>query len=232
MVGPTVVRGKIEGDFDVLIDLQGNQPPVVQAHCQLTEGRLEDPRLPRPVTDLSGEIICEQSKLKIEDLRGACGSATLAVSLERNGWSRSAPLALAARVEALPLDKKLYNALPQLLRTEWDKYLPTGVVDAHVQATFDGRRWLPQATLSGRDLAFEADKFRYRVSDGSGTLTYRPPVDQQPATLDIDLVATGGGRPLKIVGQVFDPAPSGARLGGNQRSEREDRKTNDRRTAG
>ena len=207
LVGPAVVRGKVNGEFDIQIDLKGETPLQVQASCQLSDGRLEDPRLPRPLTEMSAEITCERSNLKVESLRANCGSAALVLSLRRNGWSTNAPMALAARVEGLPLDKKLYSALPEILRIEWDKYLPTGVVDAHLQASYTGHRWLPQATLSGRDLAFEADKFRYRVSDGSGTLKFSPPNGGQPALLDIDLVATGGGRPLKIVGQVENPAP-------------------------
>ncbi len=205
--GPSVMRGVINGHFEVEHRLGLASAPKIDAVCQLLQGRLEDPRLPRPVTDLAGTIKCEKNRLKVESLQGNCGSASLMLSLERNGWVAAAPLALVAQVESLPLDKKLYNVLPPLIRNQWDKYQPAGVVDAQLQLTYDGQRWLPRATLMGRDLAFESDKFRYRVSDGSGTMTYHSFNDGKPAQLDIDLVAKGGGRPLKIRGQVFDPAP-------------------------
>ena len=76
-----------------------------------------------------------------------------------------------------------------------------------MQLIYDGTRWQPQATLTGRELSFESDKFSYRVTSGSGTLRYHQGERLQGATLDIDLVAMGGGQPLKIVGRVFDPAP-------------------------
>lgn len=206
-VGPTVMSGVLNGHFDIKHHLDSKTLPQVDAVCQLAQGRLEDPRLSRPVTELTGTIKCEQNRLKIESLKGNCGSASLVLSLERNGWNSAAPMAMVAQVESLPLDNKLYKVLPPIIRREWDKYQPTGVVDAQLRLKFDGRRWLPQAALLGKDLAFESDKFRYRVSDGSGTMTYHTFEDDRPAQLDIELMAMGGGRPLKIQGQVFDPAP-------------------------
>ncbi|MCH7750773.1 MAG: DUF748 domain-containing protein [Planctomycetes bacterium] len=210
LVGPSVLYGNVDGKFTVQYQIGGETLPQVEARWQLYDGRLEDPRLPQPLTEVTATVACKGTTFKVEELRGNCGSANLALTLQRQGWSRTAPLAMAVRVENLTLDKKLYRALPPMLQDQWDKYQPTGLVDADVQLTFDGARWKPLVTLTGRELAFESDKFSYRVTDGSGTMHYRLGEDGQPATLDIDLVAYGGGQPLKIVGRVFDPAP-GAR---------------------
>ncbi len=206
-VGPTVSEGIVDGEFNIQHQFTGGRAPHVEARLFLSDGRLEDPRLPRPVTEISGEAVCQGSNLKIRAMHGNCGTASLALTLEKSGWNRTAPLALAMRVENISLDKKLYHALPELLRIQWDKYQPTGIVDAEFQLTFDGQRWRPKATLRGRELAFESDKFRYRLNNGSGALHYSLPNNQDVAELDIDLVGYGGGQPLRIVGQVFDPAP-------------------------
>lgn len=210
LAGPSVLHGSVDGSFTVQHQLGGEALPQVEARWQLSDGRLEDPRLPRPLTNVTATVVCEATTVKVTELRGSCGSATLALTLERQGWGGSAPLALAVRVENLPLDKQLYQALPALVKDQWDKHQPTGRVDADLQLTFDGSRWKPLVTLTGRELAFESDKFCYRVTDGSGTMHYQLREDGQGTTLDIDLMAYGGGQPLKIVGQVFDPAP-GAR---------------------
>lgn len=206
LVGPSVLHGSVDGTFNVQYQIGGEALPRVDARWQLSEGRLEDPRLPRPLTEVTATVVCEANTLKVEEVRGNCGAASLALTLERRGWNRAAPLAMAVRVENLPLDKQLYKALPPLLQSQWDKHQPTGLVDADLQLTFDGARWNPVATLTGRELAFESDKFRYRVTDGFGTMHYQ--IGEVGATLDLDLVAYGGGQPLKIVGQVFDPAPA------------------------
>ena len=163
LVGPSVLHGSVDGKFTLHYHIGGQTLPQVEARWQLSDGRLEDPRLPRPLTEATGTVTCEGTTLKVENLRGSFGTASLALTLERQGWNRAAPLAMAARVENLPLDMKLYRALPALLRDQWDKYQPTGLVDADVKLTFDGARWKPSATLTGRELAFESDKFSYRV---------------------------------------------------------------------
>jgi len=206
----TTLEGKLEGKVAGTYNLGSGEAPQCHATLQLSEGRATDPRLPMPVTDLSCTLHCQPDRMKISELRGSLGSASLTLQLERHGWSRDASLALGVRLENVTLEKKVYAALPAMLRHEWDKYRPTGVVDAEVQVTFDGARWRPAATLTGRDLEFESDKFRYRVQNGSGTLSYTPSKQEGPAVLDIDLVGYAGGQPIKFVGQAFDPQPGAA----------------------
>lgn len=201
------LQGSLSGSFTVEHDLTGATPPQVSAKLALGEGRLEHQQLSRPLTDLSCEIRVEGQTIFVDGLRCNCGSAGVALQLERQGWQRAAPLSMALRAENVSLDKQLFHSLPPLLQEEWLKYQPTGTVDADVQVTFDGVLWRPTITLTGRNLAFESDKFAYRVSDGSGTLSYVPAGATQPAILNINLLGYGGGQPLQFNGQVFDPQP-------------------------
>ncbi|MCH2114179.1 MAG: AsmA-like C-terminal region-containing protein [Pirellulales bacterium] len=201
------LEGRLDGSVVIQHQFVGGALPQVDAHLHFSEGRLLDARLPRPLTDLVGTIHCQNNILRVEELRGKCDTANLALHLERRGWRSDAPLAMGLRIEDLPLDENLYRVLPALLQREWDKYQPTGVVGADVQVTFDGRVWQPLATLTGRQLAFESEKFKYRVRNGSGTMGYTPSAEGQPALLDIDLIGYGGGQQLTIRGQAFDPKP-------------------------
>ncbi|MCG8451107.1 MAG: hypothetical protein MI725_16180, partial [Pirellulales bacterium] len=203
----TSLEGKLDGNVTLRHQFLKDAQPQVDAHLQLSEGRLIDPRLPRPLSELAGSLVCQNGVLRIEGLRAKCDTASVALQMERRGWQTTAPLALGVRVEDLPLDKKLYRVLPPILQNEWNKYRPAGIVDADVQLTFDGRRWRPEALLTGRELAFESEKFKYRVHDGSGTMQYTPRTPDRPAVLDIDLIGYGGGQALKFVGQAFDPQP-------------------------
>ncbi|MGI9429095.1 MAG: AsmA-like C-terminal region-containing protein [Bythopirellula sp.] len=203
----TSLVGKVDGEVTVEHQFGTDALPRVDAKLHVHEARLVDPRLPRPLTDLSCAIHCQNEMLTVKRLRGTCGSANFTMQMQRRGWAKAAPLAVGLRVARVGLDSKLYDALPPLLQSEWDKYKPTGIVDVDVQATFDGSQWKPVATLTGRDLEFESHKFPYRVTKGFGSLTYTPREEQQPAQLEIDLVGHGGGQPLRFVGQAFDPQP-------------------------
>jgi hypothetical protein len=201
------VQGSLDGEVTASYQFGGTAMPQVQAKLAFSQGRVEHPRLPRALTDLSCEIRIENETTFVEGLRCNCGSSGLAMQMERRGWLKTAPLSLSARAENFSLDAELFNALPPQLQAEWNKYKPTGTVDADLQLTFDGATWRPAATLTGRNLSFEADKFPYRVTDGSGTVSYSPKTELQQAQLTLDLTGIGGGQPLRISGQVFDPQP-------------------------
>ena len=202
-----LLQGIVRGTFSLRQRFGGGEAPQIAAKLALLEGRLEHPRLPRPLTDLSCEIRVENETTTIEGLRCNCGSAALALQLERRGWQLAAPLSLALRAENVLMDRVLHDALNPPLQAEWPKYQPTGILDADLQLTFDGLQWKPALTLTGRNLAFQSDKFPYRVSEGSGTISYLPGTGTQTPSMNINLVGYGGGQPLTFTGQIFDPKP-------------------------
>ncbi|QDT00511.1 hypothetical protein HG15A2_38490 [Adhaeretor mobilis] len=195
-----------------VIEVSGNAQAVgqvrVAADLQVVSGHAEHPRLPRPLTNLQCRVKLAEGQIEVSDFHAQCGPAAIAASARRNGFAPSAPTSIAARVVQLPLDKSLRNVLPLLLQEQWEKHQPTGLVDATLQATFDGQHWSPTATLTGSELAFESDKFPYRLTDGSGTILVTPRQGDRPMRLDIDMTGQGGGQPIHIVGQIFDPKPA------------------------
>lgn len=205
-----LLQGIVDGRFEVTHRTGEGGVPRFLANVRLSQGWLSDARIPRPLTDLSCTLQSNNTGLQIERLRARCGPASVSAALKRVGWSANAPLALALHVEHLPLDESLRAVLPPMLQAQWQKFLPAGQLDANVQATFDGKQWLPRATLTGRQLSFESDKFRYRLVDGSGTMKFTPRQAEKPARLDINMTGYGGGQPIEIVGQVFDPKPGAA----------------------
>jgi len=203
----TTLLGKVDGEVAFEHSFGSGTPPRFDAKFHLRAARLEDPRLPRPLVDLSCVVHCDNDLLSIEQLRGTCGPANVTLQMQRRGWAQAAPWALGLRVENITLDDEIYRSMPAILQDQWDKFKPTGIVNAEVQASFDGQKYLPTVKLTGRELQFESDKFRYRVKDGSGSMSFTPRDEIHPATLDIDLVGYAGGQPLRFEGQVFDPRP-------------------------
>jgi len=210
MLGQARFEGRLDGNLRLQHQYDANTSPRFEAQLQLASGRFAHPRLPRPLTEVSCNVHCDQDRLKIESLRGNLGSAKVAMKLERHGWNSTASLAMGLNIEDVPLDSQLYEALPGVVKDQWDKYRPTGIVGGELQLTFDGISWRPVATLRGRELSFTSDKFKYRLNSGSGSIIYTPRSPDKVAQLDLDLVGQGGGQPLKIVGQVFDPRPGAA----------------------
>ena len=220
----TRVTGMVDGAGNASWRFDGRSRPEFTAKLALSGGRLSDPRLSEPVTELVGDIVVDAGQLKVEQMRGKWKSAAVAISLNRVGWAANAKLAVSARVDDAPLDEDLCKVLAtaanppnatgipvaSLLLEECEKYRPTGFANATVQATFDGVRWSPTATLEGRQLAFESDKFAYRLTDGAGTIVFTPADANTQAKLQIKLTAVGGGQRLRIDGEVTDPRPGAA----------------------
>lgn len=201
------LQGNVSGEFSFVHRMNAATFPQLKANFAVSDARLDHQQLPRALSDLSCKIHVDNAVTRVDHLTCNCGSAGLALQLERRGWEANSPLSLAVRAENVALDKEIYRVLPVAVRQQWDKFKPTGTVDADVQTTFDGAHWRPAIVLTGRDLAFESDKFAYRVHSGSGSLSYTPGPTGQPAVLNIDLTGHGGGQPLHFSGQIFDPQP-------------------------
>src|SRR5207253_2860985 len=58
---------------------QPNPAPVVQFRVdgKISEGRIDDARLPEPLTDVEARIHCDNSGIRIDDLSARCGATQI-----------------------------------------------------------------------------------------------------------------------------------------------------------
>lgn len=169
------------------------------ADALLSRGRLECATLPLPITDLAGKIVANSERLKVKHLTGKLGTADVVLACERNGWSTNSPLGLAGRVVGLVVDNQLQAALPASVESVWQRFRPSGTVDAEVQLTFDGFAWRPELTAKFYDTSLtDNERFPYPLHNASGTLELTRSPSGDGMNLKMDLVAQGEGQPVQI----------------------------------
>lgn len=199
---PDVLRGSVTLGFRAGSGPGEDSPVRFELTGQLTRGRIDDPRLPRPVTDLRAAFRISDKDLLIENLSGASGPSTIEVKLFRlAGFEFGVPMWLEARVRELELDERLRDILPDRLRPEWDKYLPAGKIHADVRLHYDGRRWKPDVTVDCLDTAFTYYKFPYRLQHAQGGIEWKN------NEVDVNLVGRSGSREVHVEGKIVDPGP-------------------------
>lgn len=166
---------------------------------QLLRGRIDDPRLPHPLSDIRGSFRLDNTGFVLDDMAARSSQATLRLSCRRNGYVADSPLWLKAEIRQLELDGRLMDALPPNLRRLWPQYLPSGQVDADVNLAFDGRVWTPELSLQCINVSFAFEKFPYRLEHGSGTL------DLKQDRLTVNLTAYSNSQPVRISAEVQQP---------------------------
>lgn len=184
-----------------LANVPGGLPFHFAIAAQFTEGKLDDPRLPSPLTDLKASVFCDDGGVQMKEVTARCGTAKVQLDLTREGWDNAAPLKIVGRVVQLTLDERLAQSLSKKHRAVWDKFAPTGAIHANFNIAFNGREWEHdiQAELADASIAFE--KFPYRVTGAGGT------VRLQNQELLIDTFAMASGRRIVCQGRMQNPGP-------------------------
>jgi hypothetical protein len=173
------------------------------ASASIDHGRLAHERLPEPLNDISATVTADANRLYIQSLAGDYGRARITLACDRAGWTMSAPMALSARVAGLSLDARLKSILPGSMARAWQRFEPAGTIDGEVRLTFDGTVWRPQLVATCRGVSFtDNDKFPYRLEQATGTVSYAPPNGAEPDRLRMDLIAVGGGRPVRVAADL------------------------------
>ncbi|NUQ65678.1 MAG: hypothetical protein HUU20_24675, partial [Pirellulales bacterium] len=198
-------RGQANLAFRLGYDPGRPEPLGFDISGQLVRGRLDDPRLPHPLSELRGRFHVDNAGLTLDDLSARASQATLRLSCRRNGHRENSPLQVAAEIRQLELDGPLMDALPESLRSRWHKYLPAGQIDADATLSFDGRTWTPDLSVRCINVSFAYEKFPYRVEHASGTLELKSDV------LAVNLTAYSGSQPVRLSAEVRQPlsAPYG-----------------------
>ncbi len=193
------LRGQGKLDFHVEHDTDASTPYRFRCTGQLIRGRLEDPRLPRPLTDVRGTVVCTEEGVTIERLAARSGQATLQVSGRRSGYDEKSPATLKAQIRELDLDPELRDVLPEKLREQWHRYLPAGQVHADLTAAYDGQTWRPELAIQCVKVAFTYDKFPYRLEQGHGSVELKDDV------LSANLTAFSGNQPVRVRAEMRHP---------------------------
>jgi hypothetical protein len=167
---PQVIPADFRGQADFRCHLEGQSNAL--ADCRFTasgtfRGRIDDPRLPQPLTNALVVFRSNNEALQIDEATALAGETRVGMS---GIFYRDGRLDLHASAESLFLGKRLFKSLPEKWREVWVRLQPEGLVNTDLQLAFDGQSWTHDFTLDGRGVSFAYDKFPYRLEDGRGRL--------------------------------------------------------------
>ena len=196
------LRGQGALSFRTAYGPAAESPWQFQLSGRLEQGRIDDPRLPRPLTDVRAAFRIGNQGFSIDELTARSGRTTLWLSAGQTGLAPGGPLRLEAKVRQLELDCQMLQRVPDPLRgrleAQWDKCLPAGKVNADVKLSYDGQTWRPDLVVQCLDVSFWHEKFPYRLSEGKGLVTLKD------GRLTVDLTASSGSRPVRVTSEVIN----------------------------
>ncbi|HEX3872368.1 MAG TPA: hypothetical protein VHV77_18110, partial [Pirellulales bacterium] len=196
------LRAQVVARFQVRYDQFASPPLDFDVAGKLQRGRIDDPRLPYPLTDLRADFRCDAHGCSISEMTARSGQAMLRLDATRKGYDTTSPFELRAVARRLVLDNRLLEILPEQAKTEWHKFLPSGEVDLDVRLAFDGQNWQPEVLCKCVNASFSYYKFPYRMERVRGTLELKDGI------LKTNLVAATDSAEVRIVCELRTlPAP-------------------------
>lgn len=178
-------------------------PVVFEVNGSLLNGRLDDPLLPYPVTDLKANLHCDNHGVSIRGLTARQGQAIWEISrFDLHGFDATSPFELMASGRQVRLDGGWADKLPESLANHFHNYDPAGDVDLDLSVNFDGERYVPDLRLTSRgNVSFSCAKFPYRLERARGSLTLHD------KALEIRLTAFTGAQAVALNGHFVNPGP-------------------------
>ncbi|MFN0021033.1 MAG: hypothetical protein ACKVP0_22470 [Pirellulaceae bacterium] len=202
------VRGRTQFGFQVTrgaINKRAADPPPVQFSIdgQIAEGRIDDSRLPEPLTDVTASIHCDNTLIRIDDLSARCGQTIVEnLSAELRGYAANSPLSIRLIAKNIDLSRVPISSLPAVVRDAWARFGPQGRINLSGSITFDGRDWQPSLTAECLNLSLLYNQFPYRVGEGVGTIRLAK------NHLSVNLRLVGGGQKLFCTAEIDNPGPN------------------------
>ena len=201
------VRGQADVDFKVSHAGNEQVPYQFDVKGRFSRGRVDDLRLPNPLTDVEADFHILNRGVAVINLSAHCGQAELTIpEFWLAGFDLQSQMSLSARVTDLELNRGMMDVLPGEYREKWLHFMPAGRINVDATLDYDGWRWTPaKLTVDCLDVAFRYHKFPYRMEQCTGLISLADDV------LSVNLVAYGGSRPVEIRGRLFQPltAPRG-----------------------
>ncbi len=192
------LRGQTEASFQVAYDPAAAEPWTFDVTGHLTRGRIDDLRLPHPLTEIHATAHVDNRGFAIRELKALSNQALLSLTCS-GGLKPQSPLAIEATVSQLPLDEQLLAILPGKFQEVWQKLRPEGLINVNLKLCYDGRAWQPQVRIQCRDVSFAHHRFPYRLEHGNGLL------ELKDDRLHMDLSTRSENQAVRIVGDIRNP---------------------------
>lgn len=169
----------------------------------IARGRLEDPRLPYPLTDVKGDFHGDKAGVTVTGLTARDGPTLWEVErFEQRGLAAGSPFVLKGRGRQVHLDAKWATTLPEPWSKYWNYYDPAGDINLEFTIHFDGQQYrsAAEATCLG-NVSYSFHKFPYRLERSRGTLSLRDNV------VSVAMTGYAGPQPVSLSGSFLNPGP-------------------------
>ena len=163
---------------------------------ELIRGRIDDDRLPYPLTGVRGTMFCNNERFQITQFEARHGPTVLRLECAGRRQGDRFPFRIEADCKSLVLDRLLHDALPERWRDEWRKYDAAGDVDVNLVADYDGQGWDPgyELRVACHNVAFSYHRFPYRLEATRGSIV------RKAGRTTADLTAFAGTEEVRIKG--------------------------------
>lgn len=192
----------VKGKIDATITAARNGAETnFEFRGTLSDARVDDERLPYPLTELSAEIFVNNQGVQISNLQSRNGLGWLNLNCMQQGLSGEGPLQISGFARQLVLDRQLRDSLPPEMQQRWDELDPQGTVNLEFTLAYDGQKWVPNATVNLLDVSFAHKAFPYRLTNCTGAVYHRGDL----AT--VNLQAQAQQQTVLIEGAFNNPGP-------------------------
>ncbi|MEO2023158.1 MAG: AsmA-like C-terminal domain-containing protein [Pirellulaceae bacterium] len=166
----------------------------------VTEGYVQDQRLPYPVTDIEAMVKVDSEGIQVSRFKGRCGTASMTGDFRSQGLLETSPWRLHAELEQLTLNRSLADKLSPKWRHTYDRFSPSGHVDVDLTLQREADEIHTNLKVQCQDTSFVYDRFPYPLEEGRGLVQWADGV------LVIDgFQATAHGQLVRMDGRIEEP---------------------------
>ncbi|QDU59318.1 hypothetical protein Pan216_01460 [Planctomycetes bacterium Pan216] len=171
---------------------------------KLTEGAIDDPRLPYPISGASASFRVDATGARVTDFECKMGPMTAKLTGSVPNWDTSNWQA-EVRVEHLPISHEIYRMLPESKQKLLDEYNPTGSVSVVGKILPEGGTHVFHGSVSGRNLTMTYDRLPFTATNVDGRATFNT-----DGTVSLDARGLTGKAPVELHGSLSDVKPGAA----------------------
>lgn len=175
---PELQQTKIDATLSTDFALTGyfRKPESWTYHLRgsVQDGRVDDPRIPYPLTSVRANFEITHKLISVKDLYGKTGLGEITGEVSQIGDASNRELLATIRAVNVSLDRRLADCLPPSVQTTWQEIQPSGIMDATLEVRGWGKTWKPQLKLGLRDVTMTHFMFPYPVINCIGDIEWSP----------------------------------------------------------